>query len=36
MATLNNFIITLTFKLGYSNLAAARRRFNARIATQLT
>lgn len=35
MATLNNFIIALALKFGYNNLAAARRRFNARIAAQL-
>ena len=31
----NNFVIGLVRKLGYHNLAAARRIFNARIAAQL-
>jgi hypothetical protein len=35
MATINNFIVGLSQKLGYSNLASARRTFNARIAAQL-
>lgn len=35
MATINNFIISLTQKLGYSNLADARRRFDYHIARQL-
>lgn len=35
MATINNFIIGLAAKLGYSNLASARRIFDAKIATQL-
>jgi predicted transposase YbfD/YdcC len=35
MATINNFIVGLSLKLGYSNLASARRVFNARIAAQL-
>jgi predicted transposase YbfD/YdcC len=35
MATINNFIVGLSQKLGYSNLASARRVFNARIAAQL-
>lgn len=35
MATLNNFLIGLTQKLGYSNLAAARRIFDFQIARQL-
>lgn len=36
MATINNFIIGLAAKLGYANLASARRIFDARIAAQLT
>lgn len=36
MALLNNFVITLALKMGYSNLASARRTFNAQIASQLT
>jgi len=35
MATINNFVIALVRKLGYENLASARRIFNARIAAQL-
>lgn len=35
MATINNFIVALALKLGYTNLASARRIFNARIAAQL-
>jgi predicted transposase YbfD/YdcC len=35
MALLNNFVITLALKMGYSNLASARRTFNAQIASQL-
>ena len=35
MAAINNFIVGLAQKLGYFNLASARRTFNARIATQL-
>jgi hypothetical protein len=35
MASLNNFVIALAQKLGYSNLASARRVFDARIAAQL-
>lgn len=35
MATINNFIVGLAQKLGYSNLAAARRAFDAAIAAQL-
>lgn len=35
MATINNFIVGLSQKLGYSNLALARRKFDARIAAQL-
>jgi predicted transposase YbfD/YdcC len=35
LAAINNFIIALTLKLGYTNLASARRIFNARIAAQL-
>jgi len=36
MAAINNFIVGLTQKLGYSNLASARRIFDARIAAQLS
>jgi hypothetical protein len=35
MAIINNFIVTLSQKLGYANLAEARRIFDARIAAQL-
>ena len=35
IAAINNFLIGLSQKLGYSNLASARRIFNARIAAQL-
>jgi predicted transposase YbfD/YdcC len=35
MATINNFVVGLSQKLGYDNLASARRVFNARIAAQL-
>lgn len=35
MAVINNFLIGLVRKLGYRNLAAARRCFNAQIAAQL-
>jgi predicted transposase YbfD/YdcC len=35
MAALNNFVVGLSQKLGYSNLASARRIFDARIAVQL-
>lgn len=35
MAAINNFIVGLSQKLGYSNLASARRIFNASIAAQL-
>ncbi len=35
MAAINNFVIGLTQKLGYTNLASARRTFNASIAAQL-
>ena len=35
MAAINNFVIGLCQKLGYSNLASARRIFNASIAAQL-
>jgi predicted transposase YbfD/YdcC len=35
MAVINNFLIGLVRKLGYGNLAAARRIFNAQIAAQL-
>ncbi len=35
MAIINNFLVGLTANLGYSNLASARRIFDARIAAQL-
>ncbi len=35
MATINNFVVGLSQKLGYSNLASARRIFDARIAVQM-
>jgi len=35
MAAINNFVVGLSQKLGYTNLASARRIFNARIAAQL-
>ena len=35
IAAINNFVVGLSQKLGYSNLASARRTFDARIATQL-
>lgn len=35
MATINNFIVGLTQKLGYSNLAEARREFDFSIAAQI-
>lgn len=35
MSVMNNFVIGLTSKLGFSNLASARRTFNAEIAFQL-
>jgi len=35
MAAINNFVIGLTHKMGYTNLASARRTFNASIAAQL-
>lgn len=35
IAAINNFVVGLSQKLGYSNLASARRIFDARIATQL-
>jgi predicted transposase YbfD/YdcC len=35
MAAINNFVIGLSQKLGYSNLASARRIFDVQIATQL-
>lgn len=35
MATINNFVVALSQKLGYTNLASARRIFNAKIAAQL-
>jgi len=36
IATINNFVVGLALKLGYANLAAARRIFDARIAAQMT
>ena len=36
MAAINNFVVGLTQKMGYSNLAAARRLFDAQIAVQLS
>ena len=36
ISAINNFVIGLTQKLGYSNLAAARRQFDAKIAVQLS
>jgi len=36
MSVINNFVVGLTQKLGYSNLAAARRIFDAQIAVQLS
>jgi hypothetical protein len=35
IAAINNFVVGLSQKLGYSNLASARRTFNASIAAQL-
>lgn len=35
IAAINNFVVALSMALGYSNLAAARRSFNAQIAAQL-
>jgi predicted transposase YbfD/YdcC len=35
MAAINNFVIGLSQKLGYSNLASARRIFDAKISSQL-
>lgn len=35
IAAINNFVVALAMALGYSNLAAARRSFNAQIAAQL-
>jgi hypothetical protein len=35
IAAINNFVIGLSRSLGYTNLAAARRTFNAQIAAQL-
>lgn len=35
IAAINNFIVGLALKLGYANLASARRVFDARIAAQL-
>ena len=35
MAAINNFVVGLSQKLGYSNLASARRTFDARISAQL-
>ena len=32
IATINNFIIAIIKRLGFDNLASARRKFNARIA----
>ncbi|MCB9419214.1 MAG: ISAs1 family transposase [Ardenticatenaceae bacterium] len=36
MSAINNFVVGLTQKMGYSNLAAARRLFDAKIAAQLS
>ncbi len=36
MSAINNFVVGLTQKLGYTNLAAARRLFDAKIAVQLS
>nr|PID86648.1 MAG: hypothetical protein CSB13_03475 [Chloroflexota bacterium] len=36
MSAVNNFVVGLTQKLGYSNLAAARRLFDAKIVAQLS
>lgn len=36
IAAINNFVVALSQKLGYSNLASARRIFNARISAQLS
>ena len=36
VAAINNFVVGLSQKLGYSNLASARRIFDARIAAQLS
>jgi hypothetical protein len=35
IATINNFVIGLAQKLGYGNLASARRQFDVAIAMQL-
>lgn len=35
MAAINNFVVSLSQKLGYDNLASARRVFDAKIAAQL-
>ncbi len=35
IAAINNFVVALSMTLGYANLAAARRAFNAQIAAQL-
>lgn len=35
ISAINNFVVSLSQKLGYSNLASARRIFDARIAAQL-
>ncbi len=35
IAAINNFVVALSQKLGYSNLASARRAFNAKINAQL-
>ena len=36
MAAINNFVVGLSQKLGYSNLASARRIFDAKISSQLS
>lgn len=36
MAAINNFVVAIAQKLGYSNLASARRIFDARLAAQLS
>jgi hypothetical protein len=35
IAAINNFVVGLSQRLGYSNLTSARRTFDARIAAQL-
>jgi predicted transposase YbfD/YdcC len=35
MAAINNFVVGLSQKLGFENLASARRAFDAKIAAQL-